>query len=252
MMATKIYFGPPVPDERREFLFKENISLFIENSELILNDERFRNAVITHGFCAFMWASIANETITLGEVLHLWLEHSEFSLSCKCGKKQYLVHFGGSPLSGLCFTDYFCPYCKTSTGLKGKHRLRILAEIRRQYKPDYKTSSSLEPLEDLVILLNDKILEERFGEGHRYFYEIIRGKDAPDAKHCIEAIRYKHGIFLYIKPEFQTVEIAMEAIKHNVDYFKYICCKCRTYKVWLTAILKKPTVLRYLGKGEQI
>lgn len=152
-------YGPPAPDPKREFLFLENLSLFLENSEMILKNERFRNAIITHGFCTFMYAPLAKGTLTLGKALQLWLNHPEYSRPCRCGKKQYLIEYGGSPLSGGGLMSYLCPYCGKAPTKKNAVSIGKLTKIYNQYEISDNLSDSIELLEELVVLLNGKTLE---------------------------------------------------------------------------------------------
>jgi hypothetical protein len=131
-------------------LFYQNIPLFVENQQMILSNPTYYSIVLPAHFYAAQW--LAARKATLGELLQIWENESEFSTTCeKCGGKSVVYRFVGSILSGTLFeTSNICVKCGNRGNRAGTHSFSVLRSARIKYKPIEPIAEIPDTIESLV------------------------------------------------------------------------------------------------------
>ncbi|MDR0831613.1 MAG: hypothetical protein LBM99_01800 [Bacillales bacterium] len=116
--------------------FYDNLGLFLDNSELIINEPKYANIMIPKTLYSSMYISQERDKITLGELLKLYINEPAYSKICpECHEKMFLIHFGFSPLSGRIFVSHYqcskCSYYDIHGGLNLHHT--ELVDLRCKY-----------------------------------------------------------------------------------------------------------------------
>jgi hypothetical protein len=136
--------------------FYIHIPLFWENREAILRDPRYYSIVAPdHLYATFG----ATDKITLGELLQIWENETEYSCKCsackglfhKCGGKAVVYYFAGSPLSGKIFaSENICVECGRFGKGTGAISFGKLVTARHKYAP-------IEPMAETPALLDELV-----------------------------------------------------------------------------------------------
>ncbi len=101
-------------DQQREIecrtLLREHIPLLLENRGIISSTPEFYFCEIMGS--ALSLAYIRGGSLTLGMLVDLWSEYQFIEVCPDCGRTVYLVHAGGSPLSGINRWGGICLECQ--------------------------------------------------------------------------------------------------------------------------------------------
>ena len=135
-------------------LFYLNIPLFFkeENRKMILSNSNYYSIVAPEPFFGIMYFSSARSAkVTLGELLQIWKNETDFSVTCsKCGGKSVVYRFGGSPLSGTLFeAKNICIECG-NMGNGAGHNFGVLRCARLKYNPIKPIAETPDTIESLV------------------------------------------------------------------------------------------------------
>jgi hypothetical protein len=139
-------------------LFYQNIPLFMEKRNMILNDPRLYGVKAPKTFYSSMYVSTGSEQVTLGELLNIWENEEAFTVICnklkglkKCGGKAVVYFFGGSPLSGSLFEKKaICTKCGNMKNNDTDGSFGNLRRIRGKYSPIEPIVQNPASIEELV------------------------------------------------------------------------------------------------------
>lgn len=97
--------------EAEDKLFSENIQLLLDNTDIILGNEKYFYCKFGSAYISMPYIS-GGGLIPLGILILLWKEHQLLDKCKKCGGDVHIIGAGGSPLSGKHNFWGYCSKCR--------------------------------------------------------------------------------------------------------------------------------------------